>query len=291
MPANRANRPDDLRNRMRKTGILVLGCASPPYVETIATIRNTWARKPHPGVDIFFVYGIPHDRTAREVLEPQVRGNWDRVPTDGIARFEDCLIADCADHIRQQEDCLLRKRLAAFGYLAEDGRYDFIYTVCATSYVDQETLLDYIGQITPKKIFQGVVGVCGFSGMPYVSGASMLLSADIAQALSAHRQSIIAENKFGYRDDVTIGSWVAQNLSDTSLPHVIQKIHEGVPATGDGTFVLPNRHGASKGLVMAPANMHKPSTGVYHYHFHSKGSADMAHFHQRYFSTPRIPKS
>ena len=275
---------------MRKTAILILGCASPPYDQTIATIRNTWARTPVPGVDIFYVYGIPHSSKAWEVLAPQVRGDWDKLPTEGVARFEDCLIADCADHIDHQEDCLLHKRLAAFGYLAESGEYDFIYTVCATSYVDQEALLNYIGQITPKKIFQGIVGVCGFSGMPYVSGASMLLSADIAQELSAHRQSIIADNKFGYRDDVTIGTWVAENLSDTSLTHIIRKIHEGAPATGDGTFVLPNCHGASIGLVNAPAAKHKPSAGIYHYHFNSRGSADMARFHQRFFSTPAIPK-
>lgn len=276
---------------MRKTAILVLGCASPPYDETIATIRNTWARTPHPGVDIYFVYGIPHDTKAREILEPQVRGNWDKVPEGGIARFEDCLIADCADHIHQQEDCLLRKRLFAFGYLAQTGLYDFIYTVCATSYVDQEALLGYLGKITPQKVFQGPIGVCRFSGMPYVSGASMLLSADVALELHAHRQSIIAENKFGYRDDVTIGTWVAENLSDTPLAHIIQKIHEGVPATSDGTFVVPGRHGASIGLVMAPPSEHKPSKGAFHYHFHSRGSADMARFHQRYFDKSPIPKS
>ena len=271
---------------MRRTAILVLGCASPPYDETIATIRNTWARTPYPGVDIFYVYGVPHEENAREVLELRVRGDWASVPKDGIARFEDCLVADCADNIRQQEDCLLRKRLAAFGYLTRGGRYDFIYTVCATSYVDQEALIGYVGQLAPKKVFQGPLGVCQFSGMPYVSGASMLLSADVAEALASHRQTIIEENEFGYRDDVTIGTWVAQNLSDTSLPHIIAKIHEGVPATSDGTFVLPNRNGASIGLVTTPVEMHKPSKGAYHYHFHSQGSRDMVRFHERFFDTP-----
>jgi hypothetical protein len=271
---------------MRKTAILVLGCASPPYVDTIATIRHTWARNPLRGADIFFVYGVPQDSKAREVLAPQVRGDWGRVATDGVARFADCLVVDCADHIDHQQDCLLRKRLAAFGQLAESGRYDFIYTVCATSYVDQDALLDHVARVAPKKAFQGIVGVCGFSRMPYVSGASMLLSADVARELAAHRDTIIAENQFGYRDDVAIGTWVARHLSDTPLPQIIERIHQGVPATGDGTFQLPNHQGGSINLVMAPPNLHKPAKGVYHYHFHSQGSADMARFHQRYFSAP-----
>ena len=193
-------------------------------------------------------------------------------------------MVDCADSISQQEDCLLRKRLAAFGYLAREHRYDFIYNVCATSYVDQEALLRYIEGIRPQKAYQGPLGVCQYSGIPYVSGASMLLSAEVAEAMASQRQSIIEENKLGYGDDATIGTWVARNLSNSSLPDIIANIHKGLPATSDSTFVLPNRNGASINLVMSPVEMHQPKKGAYHYQFHSNTSKHMLHFHEHFFT-------
>ena len=90
---------------------LVLGCASPPYDIMIHTIRNTWGAVKVPGVDIYYLYGNPHDEQARNGLSRYVGSSFPTVPDNEIEIINDLLIAGCADNIEQQRDCILRKRL------------------------------------------------------------------------------------------------------------------------------------------------------------------------------------
>src|ERR1700712_562138 len=126
-----------------RIAIVVLGCVSSPYDRTIDAIRQTWGSQRVLGLDIFYLYGHPHSEEGRRVLAEYLGGSVPRVEDDGICHIEDVLIAGCADHINEQQDCLLRKRLSAFAYLSAGDRYDLIYTVCATSYVDQRQLVRY----------------------------------------------------------------------------------------------------------------------------------------------------
>ena len=66
-----------------------------------------------PGLDIYYLYGNPHDDRARGVVSRYVGSTVPVVQDDAICQIGDVLIAGCADHLQQQEDCFLRKRLIA----------------------------------------------------------------------------------------------------------------------------------------------------------------------------------
>ena len=265
-----------------RTAILVLGCATEPYVQTIDTIRNSWGSLRVPDVDIFYVYGVPRDVDACLALSRWIGGEIPFVEDDGICRVDDVLLAGCADLIAEQDDCLLRKRLIAFEYLASAGRYDFIYTVCATSYVDQRELIRHASAQRGALIICGPASIHEWDQAPFVSGASMLLSADVALSLGRRRGEIIAGNRFGFRDDVTIGHWAAMHLSEVPPEEIMSDIRSGRPFPENCIFV--SAPGTSVDYVMASLDELRPRPGAYHYHFHSRKAHYMAEFHRRHFA-------
>jgi hypothetical protein len=263
-----------------RIAIVVLGCVSPPYDRTIEAIRSTWGGERVPGLDIFYLYGNPVDDEGRRVLSRYVGGSAPAVEDDAIRPMRDVLIVGCADSIMQQPDCLLRKRLRAFAYLTEGDRYDLIYTVCATSYVDQRSLARYASTLSAKRLIAGVIGLSASSTAPFVSGASMILSAEIARELGAHRQAIIAGNVFGHYDDVAMGYWIASRVSGVPLATFVDDIERQRPMTSRHIFVSCP-HGTVD-YVMVPAHSQRRVRQAFHYHFHSEKAHDMVEFHQRY---------
>ncbi len=259
--------------------IVVLGCASPPYDAMIDTIRITWADIKVPGIDIYYVYGNPDDDYSKNVLSRYTSGRLNPVQDDQILIINDILVAGCADHLRQQEDCILRKRLIAFGYLTTVLNVDLIYTVCATSYVDQKRLRQHTAQLPSKGMISGGVSI-NPKEIPFVSGASMLLSADVARQLYEDRHEMIKQNRFGSRDDVTIGHWIVTRMSNVPLETFARDIREQNPMTPGHIFVSCPR--TTVDYVMAPMIKHKPVTGAFHYHFHSRKPEDMINFHRNY---------
>ena len=264
-----------------RIAILVLGCASPPYDVMIETIRNTWGDVNVPGVDIFYLYGNPHDDHARTVLSRYVGSDLSPVADNEIRVINDVLIAGCADNFGQQHDCILRKRLIAFGYLSSARNYDLIYTVCATSYVDQYQLIRHANRLTPKRLISGALGIDP-AGTPFVSGASMLLSADLARKLSNDRLEIIEQNQFGSRDDVSIGHWIVTRMSNVPLETFAHDIRMQNLMTPDHIFMsYPH---TTVDYVMASAERHQSVADAFHYHFHSLKPGHMMGFHRRYFT-------
>lgn len=265
-----------------RIAIVVLGCASRPYDQTVEAIRRTWGKQPEPGLDIYYLYGNPQDDQAYRVLSRYVGGNLPAVEDDAICQIQDVLIAGCADHIRQQQDCLLRKRLIAFDYLAAKDSYDLIHTVCATSYVDQPQLVRYADSLIPRRLVAGAISLDASSTAPFVSGASMILSIDIAQELASHRREIIEDNVFGFRDYVAIGHWIATRLSRIPLGTFVDDIKRQRPMTPDHIFVPYPR--GTVDYVTVTARDHRPVRDAFHYHFHSQKPQDMVRFHQRYYA-------
>src|SRR5579862_8205640 len=143
----------------RRIAIVVLGCVSPPYDENIEAIRRTWGGQRVPGIDIYYLYGNPHDEEGCRVLSRHVGRRTPPVEDDAICQIRDVLIVGCADSITQQADCLLRKRLRAFSYLSARDSYDLVYTVCATSYVDQDQLTRYAGSLVSRRFIAGAISI------------------------------------------------------------------------------------------------------------------------------------
>lgn len=264
-----------------RIAVLVLACASPPYDETVEAIRRTWGAQSLPQLDILYLYGNPTDDRGRRVLSRYVGRSVPVVPDDVLRQVGDVLIAGCADDMGEQEDCLLRKRLIAFQHLAADDRYDLIYSVCAASYVDQRALVQYTDTLIPTRMVAGWVAVDRSRTAPFISGASMLLSVDIARDLGYHREAIIEGNAFGSRDDVAMGYWIATRVARVPPATCIEDIERGRPLTADHIFVpLLER---TVDYVMAPIEDQRPLAEAFHYHFHSQRSDDMLQFHRRYF--------
>lgn len=274
-------------SRSRRVAVLVLACASEPYDRLIDTIRDTWASRQLPGVDIFYVYGNTEPGRPSEVLSRYVAGDLPRVEPGGVRRFDDVLIVGCADTIDEEEDCLLSKRLRAFGYLAEPDRYDLIYTVCASSYVNLDEFCRHAESLPLRGTVSGCIAVDGTGTAPFISGASMVLTADVARELARNAENILAQNQYGFRDDVAIGHWIAGNLSEIPIDELIEDVHEARPFTRKHMFLPTGEKEID--LVMKPSENHRPAAGAYHYHFHSRRSDDMRRFHDRYFARTGRP--
>jgi hypothetical protein len=226
------------------------------------------------------------DRDAERVDLAQLLGQPVPELDDGAAVLVgDNLLAGTGDLWADQPDCVLRKRLIAFAHLTETKQYDFVYNVCATSYVDVETLQRYVRDLPRQGVYHGPLSVCGYSGHPFVSGASMLLSMDIVADLAAHADEIIAGNGDGLADDVAIGRWIAEHHCEESEAEICRRIAAGVPATAGEAFVLPFGRGMVD-WVFAPVAEHRPKQDAYHYHFHSQRSRELEAFHRRNFTSP-----
>ena len=266
---------------MPKIAILVLGCASGQYVGLIDTIRRTWGQKQVDGVDIYYLFGSVDGEAERAVLTRWLGGEIPPLGEGGIYELDKILVAGCPDSIHVQEDCILHKRLIAFGYLASQRDYEFIYTVCAASYVDQYELVRHVAQLDNRRLLAGAVGIDTSGCAPFVSGASMLLSADVARSLAENRIEVAKENRFGFRDDVAIGQWVGKHMSGVPMEVIIEAIRNDAKPPRESLFVSSGY--TTVNFVRAGAERIKPRSRVFHYHFHSAKGRDMADFHERYF--------
>ncbi|MBT4523075.1 MAG: hypothetical protein HOC23_23985 [Halieaceae bacterium] len=258
--------------------IVVLACASPPYDKMLDAIRTTWGAVEVPGVEVFYVYGKPHDDQAEAVLARAM--GLDKVPRvepGEVYRKGRVILAGCADLKQDQEDCLLRKRLIAFEHLLLDDKIDLIYTVCATSYIDQSQLIAATAGLRSNNLFYGPLGVFPDSGTPWISGASMLLSRDLVQRLVDDSATIIKQNQFGWRDDVTLGHWIATQYSGVPLSELVAGYDRR--SVSDPEQVFFGAWHQSEDFVITPRENHQPRSGVYHYHFHSHRPGDLVHFH------------
>lgn len=263
--------------------MLVLGCLLTAYDRCIRTIRATWASQAHPNVDVLYLYGGQGTNAGQDAVDLETILGRPRpaLPDGAVWASGDIVLSGCQDLQHFQPNCILRKRLFAFGHLAQ--RYDFIYTVCASSYVDLASLQRYVRTLDRHGIYQGPLNVDGRSGYPFVSGASMLLSRDLAAALADHATAIIAAYPDHMPDDVVIGHWMATNHAQRPPAEIRARIAAGEKPTDNQTFVEPNGLGIVD-FVFAPAFRQMPRPQTYHYHFHSQRLWDMENFHRRFFT-------
>jgi hypothetical protein len=277
-----------------RVAILVLGCRLTVYERCIRTIRATWGASSVENADIFYVYGAQGSASgggasADMVDLERLLGRSTPVLSDGQAWVAgDVILCGAGDVREDQADCILRKRLIAFGYLAKQRSYDFVYTVCATSYVDLDGLKRHVRTLPATGVYQGALHVHEQTGYPFVSGASLLLSRDIALGLADNAGAILAAHPVTLPDDVAIGHFVASTYGGDSVAEIARRIGAGMKATDNQTFVVPPGDG-SKDFVMAPAYSHAPSAPCYHYHFNSRRIWEMENFHRRFFATPGRP--
>jgi len=266
---------------MKKLAVLVLGCASAPYVDLVDAIRRSWGRKRLESIDVYYVFGTVTDAPETAALTRWFGGAVPQIEDGGIRAKGDVLVTGCPDSIHVQEDCILHKRLIAFDYLVSECGYDAIYTVCAASYVDQHELAAHVEDMRSEDYISGVTMIDSTGNAPFISGASMLLSASVAVELARNRAQVAAENGFGFRDDVAIGQWVSRHMGTSTQDAVMDAIRHGEPLP-EGCLFDAQRD-TTVDYVLAEADRFRPKRGVFHYHFHAAKPGGMEAFHERYF--------
>lgn len=275
-----------------RIAILVLGCLLTVYDRCIKVLRSTWGSRVVRNVDIFYVYGgqISHPHRQDMVPIEQLIGGAAPTLQDGQAWvLGDVILCGAGDVREDQADGILRKRLIAFGYLAKHRDYDFIYTVCASSYVDVDALERYVRAIPRRGVYHGELNVDAETGHPFVSGASFLISRDVATHLADNASTILASYPDTLPDDVAIGHFIARTLAGAPPAEIARRIGAGIPATDNQTFLIPNGGHASVDFVMAPADQQTPQDNVYHFHFNSQRMWEMENFHHRFFAADPHP--
>lgn len=270
--------------RGKSVAVLVLGCLLPQYVTCLDVIERTWASRRFTGIDIFYAIGSHFDPSvvSTNAVEKYIGRDAPSLSAFQTRQSGNVIACGCADAIHLQNDSLLRKRLIAFNHLASTNKYDFVYTVCASSYVDQSRLRDYVESVEDDMLFHGPVAICEFTGRPYVSGASMLFSIDMIKRIIADTYRIIGDNEGRFADDVAISSWIARHFSDTPEEQIVENILADRRPTEDNTFVRPPSVWMIDYVDKDPA-VQVPVENAYHYHFKTDMIGQMAEFHQRFF--------
>lgn len=264
----------------RRTAVVVQGCLLPVFEPSLRTIRETWASESHPGVDVFFAYGngcADHDLSP---LETRAGLPAPRVPDGEVVEDGDLLLIGCSDLIHHQSDALLRKRLLSLAHLLETDSHDAFLLVCASSYVDQKTLAEHVATLDLNMRYQGPAFVAE-NGRALVSGSAMLLSRDLAQRLVADSAQLLSESDYRYADDVSIGDWIASEISDATPAEIAERLLAGEAPTTDNTFQPPPVHLLNY-LELEPER-HVLVDGAYHYHFATDEPTAMRRFHERCF--------
>lgn len=265
--------------------ILVLGCLLHEYTECIAAVRSTWGACEMEGVNTFYVYGGQAIDAPGALGLDELLGRPAPVLDDGAVRvMDDIILCGAADLLTVQRNCILRKRLIAFGHLAIERSYDFVYAVCASSYVDVPALKRYVAALpTRTGVYHGPLIVDAVNGYPFVSGASLLMSRDVAAALADHADEILATYPETIPDDVVFGHFIADRLCAPSVDEIAERIRIGQKPTDGQMFVIQVGCRTADFVMASEADQH-PWTEGYHYHFHSLRSWEMEHFHQKYFA-------
>lgn len=268
-----------------RIAILVLGCLLTVYERCIKIIRATWGSKAVDNVDVYYVYGGQSAGNGEEMgdIEHLIGGPRPQLRDGQVWVSGDIILCGAADVREDQENCILRKRLFAFGYLASQRSYDFVYSVCATSYVDVEGLKRYVTTLPSAGVYHGAPGVHPESGYPFVSGASFLLSRDIAADLATNADAMICGYPETMPDDVVIGHFIAARYCRESVAEISHRIATARRPTDNQTFVMPLGRGTMD-FVMAPEYSQVPHEKTYHFHFHSRRMWEMENFHRRFFA-------
>jgi len=271
--------------REPRIAILVLGCLQTVYDRCIKSIRATWGAKPRANTDIFYVYGSQFANAEPDMVDIAHLIGQNRPDLQDFEAWvsKDIILCGAADVYAGQLNCILRKRLIAFGYLANQQRYDFVYTVCASSYVDVDALQRYVKSLPATGVYHGPLNVHGPSGFPFVSGSSILLSRDIAADLADNAQTIIATYPDAMPDDVVIGHWIANKYCTQPMAEISSRIGADTKVTDNQTFVMPHGEGLMD-YVWSLAHDQLPKEKTFHYHFHSQRMWEMENFHRRHFA-------
>jgi len=163
----------------KKILICVLSLEEDPYISLEKTIRDTWASKSYPNVDIIYYYG----------------------GSDGIKMVGDKFYSNTPEGLYN----IGYKTLNMFDYVLNNMEFDYIFRTNSSSYVNIEKLLDFIKDKPKEKFYSGVIGNHG--GINFASGSGYFISKDLVGLVVRER------DKWDHTliDDVSLGKLMSEN--------------------------------------------------------------------------------
>ncbi len=163
----------------KKILITVLSLEQEPYISLEKTIRDTWASKPYPNVDIIYYYG----------------------GSDEIKLVGDKFYSNTSEGLYN----IGYKTLNLFDYLLKNHDFDYIFRTNSSSYVDIEKLLTFIKDRPSEKFYSGVIGK--HNNILFASGSGYFISRDLVDLVVRER------NKWDHKliDDVSLGKLMSEN--------------------------------------------------------------------------------
>ncbi len=233
--------------------VLVLSCRRAPYPEMIDAVRATWAADAHPGIEIAFYYGRSPD-----------------LPDPGDDRWfaqGDTIVCGCEDADPTQ---IGRKTVIAFEAALNTRRFDYLYRVNCSSYVDQAKLVAWLRGRPRRGYYAGPTGRYPNTAesearhgdrppIRFASGSGFLLSRDLVETVVHEKQRYKAYEQQGLADDVALGKLLTED--------------HGLSIDEPHPFVN-YRFGASA------EHVRREPEGAFHYSFSSSRPADMRVFHR-----------
>jgi len=163
----------------KKILISVLSLEQEPYISLEKTIRDTWASKTYPNVDIIYYYG----------------------GSDEIKLVGDKFYSNTSEGLYN----IGYKTLNLFDYLLKNHDFDYIFRTNSSSYVNIEELLEFIEYKPLENFYSGVIG--NYGGINFASGSGYFISRDLVE--------LVVEQKDRWDhtliDDVSLGKLMSEN--------------------------------------------------------------------------------
>jgi hypothetical protein len=219
-----------MRNRVL---ILVLAMDTDPWhTIEIDGQRATWAKISNGDTPILWLYGrtTGPDRLAERALDKVLRtlgadevlarfrnlaGSWS-VQRQVILRGDKILTGVPESYLNANA-----KTIAGLRYLLRHYDFDFILRTNTSTYINLTLLMNHLKGRRAERYYGGFPLEC--KGVRYASGAGILVSRDVAEAIAYH-----PEWKFDLIDDMAIGKCM-QNmgipLQELERPEIITEEH------------------------------------------------------------------
>lgn len=152
---------------------------------------------------------------------------------------------------------LLAKLVAALRWALAAERFDFVYRTNTSSYVNLARLQEVAAELPRSGCYAGFLGNPPATGPPFVKGAAILLSRDVAALVAGHDAW-----SWGAVDDAALGAFLAsRGIEPIPLPRVLVRGPGDVEAlAGDELRAAPHvrckSHGGARTDAATMAAIH-----------------------------------
>jgi hypothetical protein len=166
--------------------IAVLATDKEPWDKLIKTIQQTWGSISIDNIKIIYYYGNPNKTNDLPIIE----GN------NLYSKYEETF------------ENIGLKTIDMFKYAYENYEFDFLLRTNASSYINQEALINYLTNKIPKNYAGGFIGKIP-NKFNFLSGSGYVLSRDLVNFIIKNSEkwdhSLI--------DDVALGQFLYENTN------------------------------------------------------------------------------